>query len=114
MKKAVKKRWIKALRSGEYKQTKCLLHKVDGSMCCLGVLCDIELDEYWEPICKLGSDGGEESVVCYTMRGRSEMLPSEFSHKIGLLDPEAEELTTMNDVRDKSFEEIADYIEKEL
>ena len=37
----VLKLWIKALRSGEYKQTQGLL-RVKNSFCCLGVLCDLQ------------------------------------------------------------------------
>ena len=44
--KDVKKRWLKALRSGKYKKTKGRLRFIDGnndaSYCCLGVLCDVE------------------------------------------------------------------------
>lgn len=36
----VKKLWIKALRSGEYKQTEGKLRK-GSSFCCLGVLCNL-------------------------------------------------------------------------
>jgi hypothetical protein len=32
--------WLKALRSGEYKQTQSWLEK-DGGFCCLGVLCKL-------------------------------------------------------------------------
>lgn len=41
MKKSVMKKWVKALRSGEYRQGKDRL--VDGKdrFCCLGVLCNI-------------------------------------------------------------------------
>src|SRR4051812_34484552 len=35
--------WVKALRSGEYKQTKGALHTADGAFCCLGVACDLAL-----------------------------------------------------------------------
>lgn len=37
-------KWIAALRSGEYKQTKGALRKADG-FCCLGVLCDLTRKE---------------------------------------------------------------------
>lgn len=39
----VKKLWIDALRSGEYKQTKGILRREGGKggYCCLGVLCDL-------------------------------------------------------------------------
>lgn len=41
MKKDVAKLWIKALRSGKYKQGKWTLRNHNNSFCCLGVLCDI-------------------------------------------------------------------------
>lgn len=40
MKPEIKKLWVDALRSGEYKQTKGCLKSEDG-MCCLGVLTDL-------------------------------------------------------------------------
>lgn len=40
MQKSVKKKWLKALRSGEYKQGSGQLRS-DDRYCCLGVLCDI-------------------------------------------------------------------------
>ena len=40
MNEQVKEKWLSALRSGDYKQTKSCLHKGDG-FCCLGVLCDL-------------------------------------------------------------------------
>ena len=40
--KANLKKWIKALRSGKYKQTKdTLCNDKRNSFCCLGVLCDV-------------------------------------------------------------------------
>lgn len=37
-----RKLWIDALRSGEYTQTKSVLHDLtDGGYCCLGVACDV-------------------------------------------------------------------------
>lgn len=40
MKKAIKKEWVKALRSGKYKQAKKKLRTAKG-WCCLGVLTDL-------------------------------------------------------------------------
>lgn len=41
MNKEVKKLWIDALTSGEYKQGKEALRNTSDEYCCLGVLCDI-------------------------------------------------------------------------
>lgn len=35
------KMWVKALRSGKYKQGKGMLKSKDGEYCCLGVACDL-------------------------------------------------------------------------
>ena len=40
LKPEVKKQWVEALRSGEYKQGQAVLCK-DDAFCCLGVLCDL-------------------------------------------------------------------------
>ena len=47
----VKASWIKALRSGEYKQGFKTLHSSDGCFCALGVLCDVYAKQFgyeWE------------------------------------------------------------------
>ena len=46
MNQKIKERWVKALRSGKYKQGKGWLRKSSGpkkksEFCCLGVLCDL-------------------------------------------------------------------------
>lgn len=46
MNKRIKREWIKALRSGEYEQTRRRLCD-DTGFCCLGVLWDITQDGYW-------------------------------------------------------------------
>lgn len=48
MKKEVAEAWVKALRSGDYKQTTSTL-KSPAGYCCLGVLCDISGQGTWEP-----------------------------------------------------------------
>lgn len=45
MKRSIMKRWVKALRSGEYEQTKDKLVSEDDSFCCLGVLCNLSVDD---------------------------------------------------------------------
>lgn len=41
MNKRIKKLWIKALRSGKYKQAHAAMRTRDNTFCCLGVLCDL-------------------------------------------------------------------------
>lgn len=47
MNQAIKERWVEALRSGEYNQTRGRLRD-DAGYCCLGVLCDIVAPEQWD------------------------------------------------------------------
>jgi len=120
--KRLKKRWIKALRSGEYKQARRSLLKIDNkgkeSFCCLGVLCNEELDDDW--VREGGNDYG-------FLRKQSEdvdssELPEDFRIKIGLSDTDQRTLTQMNDgitdgissINRHSFSSIADWIEKNL
>jgi hypothetical protein len=44
MKRDIKKRWIKALHSGDYQQGKSALRAGD-KYCCLGVLCDLAVKD---------------------------------------------------------------------
>jgi hypothetical protein len=87
MNEELKRKWIEALRAGEYRQYRGALH--DGrhkQFCCLGVLWDLngrpdDIDYFW---------------------------------KINL-DPEKKETCIhLNDDEHKSFSEIADYIEQNL
>ena len=48
MDKTLKKKWLEALRSGEYKKGRRFLRK-DGAYCCLGVLSDLMDPEGWCP-----------------------------------------------------------------
>jgi hypothetical protein len=41
----VKAKWVAALRSGEYAQTRGYLHRARSGYCCLGVLCEIAVAE---------------------------------------------------------------------
>ena len=52
MKKSDVKKWVKALRSGDYQQGKanlCKEDKISGDCeyCCLGVACDILTEDDW-------------------------------------------------------------------
>jgi hypothetical protein len=90
----LKKRWVAALRSGEFKQGRYELES-EGAFCCLGVLCRI-----------VGIPTRDEAGL---------PLSATPGHPPGGLS-EAEEsvLVEMNDNKRKSFREIADYIEANL
>lgn len=48
MKEEIKKRWVKALRSDEYRQARSAL-RIGERFCCLGVLCDLYRKEKNDP-----------------------------------------------------------------
>jgi hypothetical protein len=45
MNEAIKERWLAALRSGKYKQGRGKLKTVDDEYCCLGVLCELAVED---------------------------------------------------------------------
>jgi hypothetical protein len=97
-----KRRWVKALRSGEYKQGQGQLRAgrgADAQYCCLGVLCAITGKRY---------------------RGTGGMLPDNVMKLVGLTDddpiigPKGRSATLLNDACRLSFKQIARLIEKNL
>jgi hypothetical protein len=103
----LKNSWLEALRSGNYKQSRLILRGRDG-YCCLGVLCDLHPDVDWirnTSGCAFYPFGVDEGYLGY--------LPDKASSWSGLTDEQQNILMIMND-DSKSFEEIADYIEKNL
>lgn len=41
----IKTRWVAALRSGKYKQGRRVLNRNDQEFCCLGVLCELAVED---------------------------------------------------------------------
>lgn len=107
MKKAWKAKWVKALRSGKYKQARGQLRReyADGqyAYCCLGALCDIASGTKWRR---------GEAVVSKV--SNVDVLSGMTLDKFGLSYPEQGTLTKMNDLDRASFKKIATYIEKNL
>jgi hypothetical protein len=99
MDKELKAKWIAALRSGVYHQTRGSMKDFDG-YCCLGVLREIIAP---------GSTAAAKN---------SDHLSAEHAEIAGLRFGQQSELANMNDGsndhRPHSFAEIADYIEKEI
>ena len=110
-----KKRWVQALRSGEYLQGNGSLKKKDENgvavYCCLGVLCDIVDPKAW------GLLDSESTKFRNQLEG---VLPISIMKDVGLdslnpvIGPEKMHCARANDDDKKTFIEIADLIEKNI
>lgn len=120
----VKKKWIDALRSGTYKQAHERLRRGDRKMCCLGVLCDLYNQEHEESY-------WDEEVFIAGRYSKETVLPPPVMKWAGINNSSGDcislsgvevTLADLNDgfdnydtaVEERSFEEIADIIEKHL
>lgn len=105
MNQEIKEKWVKALRSGKYKQGGGFLRKGDR-FCCLGVLCDVVDPEGW---------GEWDSYTNSRPHFSCHLLPGpEVLVDVGTNILSVRKLSFMNDVERKSFQEIANYIEGRL
>lgn len=85
MKTAIKDKWLGALTSGDYEQVKGTLGMYDDdtatdAFCCLGVLCDVLLDDDEAPV-ELDSRHG--SIITFN-GGENGVLPSSVWQYVGL------------------------------
>jgi len=107
--KELRKKWVEALRSGQYKQTVGVLYDGTG-YCCLGVACKV-----------MGVEPETRNNNFY-FDDQNSVLSINAADKLGLKDCNGEfgtddtiltgSLTTMND-DGMTFEQIADMIEYE-
>src|SRR4051812_6793094 len=103
------KKWVKALRSGDYEQTRNTLRQ-DDSFCCLGVACDLHAKA-------TGNEWTEDETTWgWQYFGSSHVLPYEVVDWLGLNDSTGEisddqSLSSDND-RGASFADIARLIEE--
>ena len=119
MKKSIMKKWVKALRSGEYAQGKyalCYAGKEYDYFCCLGVLTDL----YMQDVGGLQVYGGESTGEEYSYEFHDSSLTDEVMKWSGVVSETghfidangvSSHLTTINDSRGNSFKRIADVIE---
>lgn len=112
MKTEIKRAWVKALRSGTYKQGRQAL-KEDGKYCCLGVLCDL----HRKACKKKGWLEDEYDSNRSVYRGATDYLPNVVASWAGLDydDPvvDGKKLSERNDAGD-SFNTIAKLIQDNL
>ena len=109
MNKALKKKWLAALRSGRYRKGELSLraaseHGGHSKYCCLGVLCEVS-----------GATWNRGSGT-YEYKGYEEwsVLPMNLMKYSDISKSEEEFLVKMNDIDGKSFRQIADWIEENL
>lgn len=109
MNKRVKKLWIKALRSGKYKQGRGHLKSNEEGVsyyCCLGVLCELALKDG-----VLTDYEGNDSYPSPVVDDWADFEPKRDRLGPRRDSPRAVEL---NDVKKASFAQIADRIERYL
>lgn len=139
MNKEIKERWIAALRSGEYSQSSGYL-STDEGYCCLGVLCEIALQDqvviktkdssidehfvYTSKIDPVDRDTGVLPLAVVAWSGmpnrnpnitstKEEVSPNIFSEFGNEYNEVTATLAGFND-NGATFEQIADLIEKYL
>jgi hypothetical protein len=111
------RKWVEALRSGEYSQTKGRL-RTDEGYCCLGVACDVFMKEEggtWE-----AAEISFNDHMVYVFGSATEMLPSSVAEWFGIHhapqfiveDGAIEEATALNDELGWDFVQIAEAIER--
>ena len=115
----IKKRWVEALRSGEYKQGKYYLKNGDD-FCCLGVLCDLHRKEFggkWEAGTLVT---GLHNHIAGTYAEDASFPSKEVLEWAGgpidylLLSRGQTATTAINDGLEYTFTQIADLIEEQL
>ncbi len=111
MKYNVMKKWVKALRSGKYKQTNGSLADSEG-FCCLGVLCEVAIKDKID-LTKV-TDTDLKTVKYNGNVGCMPIVVMEYSdmkNVYGRYSNKRLSLADLNDTGRYSFKRIADVIE---
>lgn len=94
-------KWVEALRSGKYNQTRSCLKNLDGH-CCLGVLCDVVNPKGW-----LKGAGHEQGIG-----SMQNLMPDDgVMRSVGVDRKGLRRLAEANDIGE-TFAQIADRIER--
>ena|SRR5689334_21027676 len=111
MNKIVKKKWLKALKSGEYFKGKGALKRESNypSYCCLGVLCELwGKGEWYQYEFALGRCGYKYKNVLF-----ASFPPPQYTHAIHISRDDVGILANLNDEND-DWSKVIKYIEKNL
>lgn len=112
-------KWVKALRSGKYKQGFCQLRRGD-SYCCLGVLCEVLKVPKKQHRVERGFSVGRGYSYGTSDYSHAGQLPGVAMELSGIKSEFGSirfpkgviSLATLNDNRKRSFKHIAAYIER--
>jgi hypothetical protein len=116
--------WVRALRSGKFRQTRGKLGK-RGAYCCLGVACELAVKAgvVFRTVENGGSDGiiyGYGLTSFPNARNETQVLPDEVRSWLGLTETtgdyldangQHEDLTKLNDEKKFNFKQIAAIVE---
>lgn len=119
MKREIAGLWVKALKSGEYKQARNALRKEENgqlSYCCLGVLCDLYSKEFpttrWDVPGKGYFGGHCFPDLPHSVRTWAGMKSN--GGYIGKIETNTVSLIKLNDQELFDFDQIANFIEKHV
>ena len=107
MESALKAKWVRALRSGRYKQASGKLLDDEGAMCCLGVLAKIQG-------CKLEKFSETDLMTTKLPRGLNAGLTKKQRSILAAHNDGSYSAALNQDLKHLSFKEIADFIEANL
>lgn len=116
----IKQKWVQALRSGQYRQQTNEKLRDDEGFCCLGVLCDLYVQQHPDVEWEQDEDGRYTVLNGGDSLQGGETLPPEVMQWAGLAEESGwlrygfPSLTTLNDDYQYTFEQIADEIEARL
>lgn len=114
MNQEVKGLWLTALRDGKRKQGRGRLKNTDGTLCCLGVLCDIYLESKglkWDEGAQRGAISGMEWALPSSV---VEWADLPVRSPAVIFEGCATHLINLNDRHCLSFDQLADLIEAQL
>jgi len=104
-------KWLEALRSGRYEQGQGRLRR-GNTFCCLGVGCDVAIkEELVDGTWRVDANYYFFEVVGYL--DCSHVLSYELIDLFGIDSDIHDRLISMNDDDERSFAEIADYLEEQ-
>jgi hypothetical protein len=68
MDQTIKNKWISSLRSGKYKQARGFLRDEENKFCCLGVLCQMYIEETGKAEWKFNDDKKADAMSFYQVK----------------------------------------------